>query len=425
MKTPTKAHKPKPELLNSQFTFRRNKKTKIPAQSELLAPAGSLSALTAAIKAGADAVYLGLKQLNMRATGKNFSLNQLKQASKICKQNKVKLYLTLNTIIYDKELKKVESIVKKAKPFVDAIICWDLSVVQLCRKYKVPFHISTQASVSNSQSAEFYKKLGAERIILARELNLKQIKQISKIIPIEIFIHGALCVSVSGRCFTSQFLHNQSANRGRCTHPCRRQYQITDLTDKSNQLILQNNRVMSAKDLCCIEVFEKLKKANITSFKIEGRNRNPEYVYTVTSIYRKALDKKLTKPEINKALEQLKEVYNRGFSQGFLLKSPTSDDFSTSEHGEQKQKKKFIGKIIKYWPKLKVAHIKISNSGLKTASPVYIIGKSTFLKTKVKSIEINHKKVEMAKKATDVGIKFTDGKKMRKGDEVYLIEEKK
>jgi len=123
MKTPTKAHKPKPELLNSQFTFRRNKKTKIPAQSELLAPAGSLSALTAAIKAGADAVYLGLKQLNMRATGKNFSLNQLKQASKICKQNKVKLYLTLNTIIYDKELKKVESIVKKAKPFVDAIIC--------------------------------------------------------------------------------------------------------------------------------------------------------------------------------------------------------------------------------------------------------------------------------------------------------------
>ena len=425
MKTSAKTHHHKIELLNSQFTSRKNKKTNIVAQSELLAPAGDLACLTAAIKAGADAVYLGLKELNMRATGKNFTITQLKQASKICKKNKVKIYLTLNTIIYDSEIKKLESTIKKVRPYVNAIICWDLSVIQLCKKYKIPFHISTQASVSNTESAKFYKKLGAKRIILARELNLKQIKQISKTIPVETFIHGAMCVSVSGRCFTSQFLQNQSANRGRCTHPCRRAYQITDLTEPKNKLILQNNRVMSAKDLCTLPLIEKLKKAGITSFKIEGRNRSPEYVYTVTSIYRKALDKKLTKPEINKALEQLKEVYNRGFSTGFYLKSPTADDFSTTEHGEQKQKKKFIGKIIKYWPKVKVAHIKISNDGLKTASPVYIIGKTTFLKTSVESIETNHKPVTQANKSQDVGIKFTDDKTLKKGDEVYLIEEKK
>lgn len=388
---------------------------------ELLAPAGNPASLTAAIQAGADAIYLGLKELNMRATGKNFSTPDLKKASKLCKQNKVKLYLTLNTIIYDKEIKKLEVIIKKVKPHIDAIICWDLSVIQLCKKYKIPFHISTQASVSNTAAAKFYKKLGASRIILARELNLKQIKKISKIIPIEVFIHGAMCVSISGRCFTSQFLQSKSANRGKCTHPCRRSYQITDLTDKSNKLILKNNRVMSAKDLCTLPFIEKLKRAGITAFKIEGRNRNPEYVFTVTSIYRKALDKKLTKKEIQQSLKELKKVYNRGFNTGFYLKTPTADDFSKTEHGEQKEKKKFIGRVEHYWSKAKVAHVKISNPGLKTSSPVYIIGKTTFLKTKIASMEIEKKKIKIAKKDEDVGIKFTDDKKVRKGDEVYLI----
>ena len=388
---------------------------------ELLAPAGTLIALTVAIKAGADAVYLGLKELNMRATSKNFTIPELKQASKLCKENKVKIYLTLNTIIYNNELKKLETIIKKVKPFVNAIICWDLSVIQLCKKHKIPFHISTQASISNTESAKFYKKLGAQRAILARELNLKQIKEISKTIPVETFIHGALCVSISGRCFTSQFLHNQSANRGHCTHPCRRQYQVTDLTDPKNQLTLENNRVMSAKDLCCIVVLEKLKQAGITSFKIEGRNRSPEYVYTVTSIYRKALDKKLTKKQIQESIKELEKVYNRGFSTGFYLGTPTSDDFSTTEHGEQKEKKKFIGKIIKYWPKLEVAHVKISNNGLKIGSEIYISGKTTHERTKIKSMEINKKQVNKIQKGQDVGIKLP---KCKKGDEIYLIQEK-
>ncbi|MEI6243032.1 MAG: U32 family peptidase, partial [Chlamydiota bacterium] len=170
-------------------------------------------------------------------------------------------------------------------------ICWDLSVISLCKKHHIAFHISTQASIANKKAAEFYKKLGAERVVLARELNLSQIKEISKIIDTEVFIHGALCVSESGRCFTSQFLFKRSANRGDCLQPCRRAYQVKD--EEGNQLKLVNNTVMSAKDLCTLPFIEELKKAGVTSFKIEGRNREPEYVDTVVRVYRKALDKKL------------------------------------------------------------------------------------------------------------------------------------
>ena len=391
---------------------------------ELLAPAGAFPQLHAAISAGADAVYLGLKELNMRATGKNFTFQELKKASKICKQKNIRIYLTLNTIIYSSEIKKLEKLIKKIskQKLVDAIICWDLAVIKLCRKYKTPFHISTQASVSNTESANFYKKLGAKRIILARELNLKQIKEISKIIPVECFCHGAMCVSISGRCFTSQFLQGKSANRGQCTHPCRRPYLITDLTDSTKQLKLQNNKVMSAKDLCTLPFIEKMKKAGITSFKIEGRNRAPEYVYTVTKIYKKALNKKLTKKQIIQSIQELKKVYNRGFSSGFYIKTPTSDDFSFSENGEQTEKKVFIGKVQKYWPKAKVAHVKIMTGKLKPGNEIYIIGKNTGIKkTKIQSMEINKKPVRQAKKPQDVGIKLPP---CQKGDEIYLISQK-
>ena len=196
------------------------------------------------------------------------------------------MYLTLNVVVYDGELGKVERIVKRAKGFVDAIICWDLAVIELCRKYGIPFHVSTQASVSNVAAAKFYKKLGAERIVLARELSLKQIKKIFKIIPIECFCHGAMCVAVSGRCFMSQHIHGLSANRGQCAQLCRRSWNITD--DSGNELKLENSRVMSAKDLCTLPFIEEMKRAGITSFKIEGRNRSPEYVGVVVSEYRKA-----------------------------------------------------------------------------------------------------------------------------------------
>lgn len=386
---------------------------------ELLAPAGDFPSLRAAIDAGADAVYFGLEDFNMRDSAKNFSVKDIKKINQIC--GKVKKYLTLNTIIYDEELGKIEKIIKKVKGKVDAVICWDPSIIQLCKKYKIPFHISTQASTANSESAKFYKKLGAERIVLARELNLNQIKKISKILPVEIFIHGAMCVSESGRCFTSQFMHCRSANRGQCTHPCRRAYIIKD--EEGNELKLENSRVMSAKDLCTLPFIEKLKKAGITSFKIEGRNRNPDYVSTVTKVYREALDTKLNKKRTAEFVEELKRVYNRGFSDGFYLGGPTNDDFSSTEDGEQTETKIIIGRVEKFWPKVSVAAIKIFAKSLKAGDEMFIIGDKTGIKrTKVESIEINHSKVSSVEKGQEAGIVVPE---CRKGDSVYLIVKKR
>ncbi len=384
---------------------------------ELMAPAGNFPMLVAAIKAGANSVYFGLKEFSMRKNAENFTIKDLNKIEKICKPKKIKRYLTINTIIYDNELKKLESTIKKIKNKVDAVICWDLSVISLCRKYKIPFHISTQASVSNIKSAEFYKKLGAERIVLARELNLKQIKKISKIIEVETFIHGAMCVAISGRCFTSQFLFNKSANRGQCIHPCRRSYIVRD-KQEGFELEIENDKILSAKDLCSLPFIEKLKKSGIKAFKIEGRNRDPRYVDTVIRVYRKALDKKLSSSEIKKGLEELKKVYNRGFSSGFYLGIPTSDDFAKVEHSAAKEKKHFIGKIIHYYPKIKVATIKLV-SQLKIGDEIVIIGKSTGLeKIKVESMEIKGKPVKKAHKGQEIGLKIPF---VRKNDQVYII----
>jgi len=381
---------------------------------ELMAPAGDWRSFHAAIEAGADAVYFGLKEFNMRQTTRNFSLRDIEKMQKY----NVKKYLTLNTIIYDNEIKKIEKIIKKVKGKIDAIICWDPSVIWLCKKYRIPFHISTQASVSNSKAAEFYKKLGAKRIILARELNLKQIKEIVKKtgIEIEIFIHGALCVSISGRCFTSQFLHKKSANRGECLQPCRREYKIID--EEGNELKLKNNFVMSAKDLCTLPFIEKIKNSGATAFKIEGRNRNAEYVYEVTKVYREALDKRLNEKKKKELMKRLEEVYNRKFSSGFYLGLPTSDDFSDVRGSVAKTKKKIIGKVENYYKKLGVAVIRIYTDKIKINDTLVIMGNKTGVKKfKIKSMEINHKKVKIAKKGL-VAIKSPE---VRKNDEVYKL----
>ncbi len=386
-------------------------------KTELLAPAGDFSMLNAAINAGADAVYFGLKEFSMRANAKNFTIKDLDEIEKICKSKKIKRYLTLNTVIYNSELKKLEEITKKIRKKVDAVICWDFAVVQLCKKYKIPFFISTQASVSNIESAKFYKNLGAKRIILARELNLKQIKEISKIIDIECFCHGAMCVAVSGRCFTSQFLFNKSANRGECLHPCRRSYIVKD--EEGNELKIENSRILSAKDLCTLPFIEKMKKAGIKSFKIEGRNRDARYVNTVVKIYRKALDKRLNKKEIEEGAKELEKIYNRGYSSGFYLKIPTADDFAKIEHNASKEKKHFVGKIIHYFDKLGVASVKLV-SELKVGDEIVIIGKTTgIVNSKINSIEINKKKVDKAGYGQEIGIKIPEI--VRKNDEVYLI----
>lgn len=402
-----------------------NKKLNSKSQRiELLAPAGDFECLMAAVNAGADAVYLGLEEFNMRARAKNFKISNLPKISKICRQKgkkEIKVYLTLNTIIYDNETKKIEQIIKKVKPYVDAIICSDISVMLICNKYKIPFHVSTQCSVSNSETAKFYKKLGAKRIVLARELNLKQIKKISKIIPIEVFAHGAMCLSVSGRCLMSQFLFNESANRGRCIHPCRRFYNIKD--NEGNELRIENHYILSAKDLCTLPFIEKLKKAGISAFKIEGRNKEPEYVSTVVSIYRKALDKKITKREIEESLNELNKVYNKGFSSGFLLKMPTSDDFSKSEDSSSTQSKQFIGKINHYYTKIGVGLLKLNTGSLKVGDEIMIVGKTTgVLKHKIESMEEHHKQIGEAKKGEEVGIKLP---LCRKNDELYKVIKKR
>jgi len=389
---------------------------------ELLAPVGNFPMLAAAVNAGADAVYFGLSEFTMRTGAKNFKVSDLKKIREICNHGKnnrkVKMYITLNSIIYDDELKKIEKIIKKVKDKVDAVICWDLAVVNLCRKYQIPFFISTQASVSNSKSAEIYKKLGAKRIILARELNLKQIKKISKTIDIECFAHGAMCVAVSGRCFTSQFLFNKSANRGKCLHPCRRSYIVKD-KQEGYELEVENDKIFSAKDLCTLPFIEQMKKSGICSFKIEGRNRDPRYVDTVVRIYRRALDKKLTKNEIKQGIQELKKVYNRSFSSGFYIKMPTADDFAKIEHSAAKEKKHFVGKIKHYYPEINVATIKL-NSELKVGDEICVIGKTTgIVYGKIKTMEKNKKQISKAGKNQEVGINLN--KKVRKNNEVYKI----
>ncbi len=397
-----------------------NKSPSNSKSAELLAPAGDFECLRAAINAGCDSVYFGLKEFNMRARAKNFKMSDLPKIKNLCKQYNIKAYLTLNSIIYDNELGKVEGIIKKAKAFVNAIICSDISVMLLCKKHKIPFHVSTQCSVSNSSSAKFYKKLGAERIVLARELNLKQIKKISRIIPIEIFIHGAMCLAVSGRCLTSQFLFNESANRGRCIHPCRRAYIVKD--EEGNELKIDNHFIFSAKDLCTLPFIEKLKKTGVKAFKIEGRNKEPEYVDRVVRVYRKAIDKKLSKKEIDEGLEELNKVYNKGFSSGFYLGLPTSDDYSQTEHSSATCSKEFLGKILHYYPKINVGLLKLNTGKLRIGDEILIIGKTTgVLRHKLESMEINHKKVSEVKKGEDVGILLPF---CRKGDEVYRVVKK-
>jgi len=392
---------------------------------ELLAPVGNFVNLKVAIDAGADAVYFGLKEFSLRAGAKNFELKDLEKIKSICEKSRVKRYLTLNSIIYDNELEKLEKIIKKVseKNLADAIICWDLGVINLCKKYNLSFHISTQASVSNSESVKFYQSLGAERIVFARELDLKQIKKIimETGIEVEAFAHGAMCVAVSGRCLMSQFLFGFSANRGQCIHPCRRSYIVKD-KQEGYELEIENNKIFSAKDLCTLPFIDKMKKAGIKSFKIEGRNRDPRYIDTVVSVYRKALDNKLTEKEKEGLLEELKKVYNKGFSRGFYFGTPTADDFSKVEHSQATEKKHFVGKITHYYKEPGVAEIKLV-SELKVGDKIVIIGKTTGLEEfKVKSMEIENKSVKKAKKGQEVGIKVPS--RVRKNDDVYVVKKR-
>jgi len=409
--------------MNNNNNTTPKKENKIKYVPELISPAGDWISLRAAIASGANSIYFGIKGLNMRVNTKNFSTSDLKKISQLCKKNNVKSYLTLNTIIYDKEIKKVETIIKKAKQNnINAIVCWDMSVIQLCKKHKMPFHISTQASISNYESLKYYAKLGAKYVVLARELTLEQIISIIKKrnkdklkIKIETFIHGAMCVSVSGRCFISQFQFGKSANRGDCIQPCRRGYTVHDPEEK-NKLKINKNYVMSPKDLCTIDIIKHLQKAKIDAFKIEGRNRSPEYVKITTEVYREAIDNNTI--DTKKLKKQLETVYNRGFSNGFFMGKPI--DEWTDAYGSKATKKKiFTGVVKNYFNKPEVAEIHLQSKPIKTGDHIMIQGPTTgIIEFTVKNFMVNNKPSTRSKKGDTITIKT---KKVRKNDRAYLI----
>jgi U32 family peptidase len=392
---------------------------------ELMAPAGDFSTLIAACNAGADAVYFGIQDFSMRSGKKNFKINQIDKIKEVCSRysRKPKIYLTLNTIVYDKELKRAEDIIKRIKGKVDAVIVSDFAMINLCKKYKVPFFISTQMSVSNSSSVLFFRKLGAKRVVLARELNIKQIKEIGNIkgIETEVFIHGAMCVAVSGRCFTSQFLFNKSANRGECLHPCRRSYQIKD-KETGCELELYNNTVMSAKDLCTLPFIEKLKKANISSFKIEGRNRDIRYVDTVVSVYREAIDNKLNTEKVIFLMKKLEKVFYRGFSSGFYLGEPLFTDFASVESSASKVYKDYAGRVTHFYPKINVALIKLAKDIRVGDKIIFISKKEGVNEIEVKEIEKEKKKIKKGIKGDEIGVSIPF--RVSKNTEVYILKKK-
>ncbi len=389
---------------------------------ELMAPVGNFTTLKAALKSGADAVYFGLDNFSMRKGKNNFKIQDLNKIRKICNScpRKPLIYLTINTIIFDSEIKKLEILIKKIKNKIDAVICWDFAVMEECKKNNIPIIVSTQASISNKKSALFYKKYGAKRIVLARELSLKQIKEISTIkgLEIEVFVHGAMCVSISGRCFVSQFLFNKSANRGECFQPCRRSYTVIE-NRYHHELKIENNKIMSAKDLCTLHFIQKLKKIGVKSFKIEGRNRDVRYINNVVAAYRKAIDYDLDKKETELIIKKLNEVFNRGFSTGFYLGQPGIKDFSDVENSASNIEKEFVGKIKHLYPKVNTGLIKLSGN-LRIKDKIAVIHEKIGVEEMIiNEIKKEGKIVKKANKKDEITIKFPF--KIFKNSEIYKL----
>ncbi|MBN1923883.1 MAG: U32 family peptidase [Nanoarchaeota archaeon] len=386
---------------------------------ELLAPCHDWPTLIAAVEAGADAVYFGVERFNMRLKAKNFNSKDLPKIVNYCHENKVKSYLTINSIIYEPELKSAKELVKKAKQAgVDALIIHDLALIPICKIFKIPFHISTQASVSNSASANLFKQLGASRVILAREVQLKDLKKIVKNskIPVEVFIHGAMCVSVSGRCFFSLSMYGESANRGECMQPCRQKWTVKN---EDAEMVYDGERFLNAKDLCTITFLDKLIKTGVSSLKIEGRRKDANYVNTVVSVYREAIDD-YSKKKLHNWLERLKSVFNRGFSTGFYLGKPKPSDVELKSDGTTStHRKQAVGVVKNYYPKAKAAEVYLNHAGLKIGDTIIFEGKTTFLKQEIESMQISKKTIKKSVKGQRISLKIDS--KVRKNDQVYVV----
>lgn len=403
---------------------------------EIMAPVGSFESLMAAIQAGAGAVYFGIGALNMRSkSSKNFSLDDLKTIADTCREKQVKTYLTINTVIFDEELSEMRTLVDAVKENgITAIIAADQAVIQYAVKQGVEVHISTQSNITNIEAVRYYAQF-ADVMVTARELNLDQVKAITQkikeeqitgpsgeLVRIEVFVHGALCMAVSGKCYLSLDLLNSSANRGACLQPCRRGYSVKD-KDGELEMEIDNEYIMSPKDLNTLPFLDKLLAAGVEVLKIEGRGRSPEYVKVVTKVYHEAVEAvqqgSFNPEKVAVWNERLASVYNRGFWDGYYLGRKTGE--WTEEYGSQAtQRKVYVGLVSNYFAKVGVAEIKMETQQLETGNQFLIIGSTTGVyEGKVAEIRVDLKSVEKTVKGEFCSIAVDE--LVRRGDKVYKL----
>ncbi|MFW9999505.1 MAG: peptidase U32 family protein [Candidatus Hodarchaeota archaeon] len=407
---------------------------------ELLAPAKNIKAIKAASKF-ADSVYFGIEKFNMRMRSENIALNDLPKVVEFCKKNNLKTYLATNILIYDNEINYLRKIIETSKGVgIDAVIVHDLAAIEIAKEIDIPFHISTQCNVSNSLSARFYENLGAERIILARELSLEKIKEIKRnlqITKIETFIHGAMCTSVSGRCYFSQDIcgtEEKSANRGNCEQPCRRRWLVREESGK--EYIYNGVRFMNSRDLCTIAYIPRLIDAKIDAFKIEGRMRHPHYVEIVSKTYREAIDAyydgTFTKDRVGRWVTELKKVYNRGFTPGFYFKRMTEEDHQHKSPTNLSHYRYIkVGQIEKYDKNTGFTTISLDNGYLSINDDIIIMAKDTdtYIHQKVEKVNYQGKLVNKTPKGTRlkkivIELKVIDRVVGNGKDKVYVFTDK-
>ena len=405
---------------------------------ELLAPAGDMTCLQAALDAGADAVYLGLDGFNMRArSGVNFTRETLPEASRRCRARGVKLYLTLNSIVFEGELAAVEEMIVFAKPFVDAFIVADWGVIALCQKHGAVVHVSTQMSCSNSAPEKFLKSQGVERVVLARECTLAEAREIVRTagVEIEAFVHGAQCIAESGRCLLSHEAYGCSANRGECHQPCRRRFLIKAVdryTDKDGNPIhdadaefeVTPHTVLSAKDLCSLPFIDKLVESGIASFKIEGRARKPEYVHTVVRAYRTAVDAVLAgtfTPELaDRLVEETKTVFHRELGTGLFFGRPGVDQYTDHEDSLATSVKRHSGIVIDYFLKAGIVQVQIQDHPLAVGDHVQVHGSTTgVVEVTIESLRRDDEILQCAERGNWVTFPCP---RVRVGDKVFFME---
>ena len=413
---------------------------------EIMAPAGNFECLHAAIQGGANSVYFGVEKLNMRShSANNFKMTDLQEICDICRQHGIKSYLTLNIVLYNEDLEDMRLTLDAAKKAgITAVIASDMAAIMYARQIGVEIHISTQLSISNAESLKFYAQF-ADVIVLARELNLHQVKEIKETIDrenicgpsgrpveIEMFAHGALCMAISGKCYLSLHEYGASANRGSCYQICRRGYEVTDV-ETGNKLVVDNKYIMSPKDLCTIEFMDKIIDAGVTVFKIEGRARSAEYVKRAASCYRRAADAVCDgtySPEVAAELKkELSEVFNRGFWDGYY-QGARLGQWSEVYGSKATRKKIYCGKITNWFSKLGVAEILVESSTLKTGDNILIIGPSTgVVEMTVPEIRVDLKETDSAEKGTycsipvDTSILESCEGRLRRSDKVYIWKE--